>query len=199
MRFYLRAISYFRDDVGKIVSSLLLTAASTVLGVLWPLPLAILMDVVLRQQTADYWPYKLFLHLAPTDRTKQVILCASLMFIIRMGGELLRTVQTMINIQLGYNGLMKVRCELFRKLQALSLSYHKSQPQGDAIYRLSYDTLGFQAVLNVLTGVLINIITLVAMAWIMFSMNWRLTVVALIVVPLLLWSIRHYNRVFKDR
>ena len=30
--------------------------------------------------------------------------------------------------------------DLFQKLRALSLAYHRSQPQGDAIYRLSYDT-----------------------------------------------------------
>ena len=34
-------------------------------------------------------------------------------------------------------------------------------------------------------GILVNIITLVAMAWIMFGMNWQLTLIALSVVPLL--------------
>ena len=50
--------------------------------------------------------------------------------------------------QINYNGLMRVRCDLFRKLQALTWPIHRTQPQGDAIYRLSSDTYGFQAILR---------------------------------------------------
>ena len=50
---------------------------------------------------------------------------------------------------------MRVRCELFKKLQSLNLAYHKSQPQGDAIYRVSSDTFGFQTILQVLISTLV--------------------------------------------
>ena len=43
----------------------------------------------------------------------------------------------MISIRIGLNGMMRVRCDLFRKLQLLSIGYHRSQPQGDAIYRVA--------------------------------------------------------------
>lgn len=198
VEFYKRALSYFRDDVGKVIASLALIGCSTVLGVLWPLPMAILFDL-LSQKHADYAAFRWFERWAPSGLTQRVLLLAGLMFTIRMGSELLRFVQTLVNIRLGYNGLMKVRCDLFRKLQALSLAYHKSQPQGDAIYRLSYDTLGFQAVLNTLVGVLVNAITLCAMAWIMFATNWKLTLVSLAVMPFLYLTIRYYGRILKDR
>ena len=42
MRTYLRSISYFRDDLGKIIVNFVLIGVSTVLGLLWPFPLAIL-------------------------------------------------------------------------------------------------------------------------------------------------------------
>lgn len=199
MRFYLRAISYFREDLGKIIFSIALIGLSVVLGVIWPLPLAILIDVVLGTKQVDYWAYELFLRWSPSDKVWQIAILAVLMFAIRMASELLRMVQTLVTIRYGYNGLMRVRCDLFRKLQALSLAYHKSQPQGDAIYRLSYDTLGFQSVLNMLIGVLVNFVTLVAMAWMMFTMNWKLTLVSLAVVPFLVATIRIYSRIFKKR
>ncbi len=199
MKLYLRAISYFREDIGKILASLALTATSVVSGVIWPLPMAILIDVVLGDSKVNYWPYLVFQRYAPAGKVQQIILLAGLMFAVRMTGELLRTAQTLLNIRIGYNGMMRVRCDLFRKLQELSLGYHKSQPQGDAIYRLSYDSLGFQGVLNVLQGILVNAVTLVAMAWIMLSMNWKLTLVSLSVVPLLILTIRHYNKILKDR
>ena len=39
---------------------------------------------------------------------------------------------------------MRVRCDLYRKLQAMSLAYHRARPQGDTIYRLTSDTFGCQ-------------------------------------------------------
>src|SRR4029079_13539892 len=111
----------------------------------------------------------------------------------------LQTIQTFVNIRIGYNGQVRVRCDLFNKLQALSLAYHRSQPQGDAIYRLSSDTNGFQSLLNTVRDTLVNLISLLANAWIMFSFNWKLTLVALCVVPLLLITIRAYGTVLKKR
>ena len=200
MNTYTRAISYFQRDSGKIVVSLLLIGLSTVLGLLWPFPLAILIDSVLGSKHSDDWLYQLFFRLVPSgDKLTQIVALAGAMFALRMLSELLRFVQTLVNIRIGYNGLMRVRCDLFRKLQELSLAYHRSQPQGDAIYRLSYDTLGFQALLNVLVGILVNVVTLVAMSLIMLQMNWRLTLIALAVIPLLAVTIHRYGRILKQR
>jgi subfamily B ATP-binding cassette protein MsbA len=199
MQFYLRVISYFRHDLGKILLSLLLIGLSVLLNVAVPLPMMILIDKVLGDEPAQKWCYTLFEQIAPADKLHQIILLAVLLLVIRMGAELLRMFQTLLNIRIGYNGLMRVRCELFRKLQALSLAYHKSQPQGDAIYRLSSDSLGFQSVLNVLLGILVNAITLVAMAVFMLSINVKLTLIALSIVPLLVLTIRYYGKILTRR
>ena len=201
MNTYRRAISYFQPDTGKIIISLVLIGVSTVLGLLWPFPLAILIDSVFgHAKPSDDWLYRLFYTILPqSDQRKQIIVLAIAMFGLRMSSELLRFLQTLVSIRIGYNGLMRVRCDLYRKLQSLSLAYHKSQPQGDTIYRLSYDTLGFQSVLNGWLGILVNIITLVAMAWIMFGRNWRLTLIALSVVPLLVLTMRCYGKILKQR
>ena len=200
MNTYRRAISYFRPDAGKIVVSLVLIGLSTLLGLLWPFPLAILIDSVLGLKQSDHWLYQLFFRFVPSsDKVTQIVALALAMFALRMMSELLRFAQTLVNIRIGYNGLMRVRCDLFRKLQELSLAYHRSQPQGDAIYRLSYDTLGFQGVLNVLVGIVVNLVTLVAMAGIMLGMNWRLTLISRAVIPLLALTIHRYGKILKQR
>jgi ABC-type multidrug transport system fused ATPase/permease subunit len=197
MRFYLRAFSYFRDDLVQIILSLALTAAGVAAGVIWPLPLAILIDLVLTGKQPNYLPYRLFQRYAPLDKVQQILLLAVLMFSIRMIAELFQMLRTFISIRVGYNGLMLVRYELFQKLQALSLAYHKSQPQGDAIYRLSSDSNGFQSLLNIILGILVNVITLAAMTWVMLGMSWKLTLVALGIVPPLIFTIRYYGEKFK--
>src|SRR5436190_20855244 len=112
MSLYVRAITYFRQDLGKIVLSLLMTAAGVAAGVLWPLPLAILIDVVLSDKHRDYLPYRLFERFAPHDKTTQVILLAALMLGVRLLAELLQMLRTIVNIRVGYSGTMRVRCEL---------------------------------------------------------------------------------------
>ncbi|HEY7091387.1 MAG TPA: ABC transporter ATP-binding protein, partial [Tepidisphaeraceae bacterium] len=199
MGFYRRAISYFRQDLGKIVLLIVLIALANVSNVLWPLPLAIMIDVVLGTKAIAYWPYQFFLQHAPSDKVQQTILLAVIMLVLRLASEVLRTIQTIVSIRIGYNGLMRVRCDLFQKLQALSLAYHKSQPQGDAIYRLSSDSLGFQSVLNVIIGLLTNVFWLLVVAGFMVSMSWKLTLVSLAIVPLLILTIRYYGKILKTR
>ncbi|HRK29735.1 MAG TPA: ABC transporter ATP-binding protein [Tepidisphaeraceae bacterium] len=200
MRVYRRAISYFRDDLGRIVTSQLVTVASIVLGLAWPLPLMVLIDRVLSSKGEEKWIYRAWNNFASDmTATQQVLVLAGAMLTIRLLHEILRPAQTLLNIRIGYNGMMRVRCDLFRKLQALSIGYHKSQPQGDAIYRLSYDTMGFQGVLNTLIGVMINVITLVAMTCIMLAMNVKLTLVSLTVTPFVFFAIRWYGEVLKKK
>jgi subfamily B ATP-binding cassette protein MsbA len=200
MNVYLRAIAYFRADLGKIIASLCLIAVATAAGLLLPYPLAILIDSVFGNKAPADWVYRLFHAIAPADKSLQILVLAAATLGLRITQELLNMAQTFLNIRIGYNGTMRVRCDLFRKLQELSLAYHKSQPQGDAIYRLSYDTFGIQTVLNVMVQtVLVSAITLLIMTALMLNMNWKLTLVALSVSPVLLWTTRVYTRVLQKK
>ncbi len=202
MRFYLRAISYFKDHTWQIVLSLVLIMISTAAALLQAYPLAMLIDCVfgsVAPQSKDV-VYRTFFAIAPTSTVGQVIALAVMMLALRFGQELLNMFQTVLNIYIGYGGLMRVRCDLFRKLQQLSLAYHKAQPQGDAIYRLSYDTYGFQTILNtIVQTILVSSVTLVIMTAIMLSKSWKLTLVAFTISPLLLWTTRIYTRILKKR
>jgi subfamily B ATP-binding cassette protein MsbA len=200
MQAFLRALGYFRDDLRRILLHLLTIVLQTIVALLQPFPLAILIDSIVAATPSTHWLHRLFFKLAPTDnRLIQIIALAALTLILRLFQELLTMYQTLLRIRIGYAGLMRVRCDLFRKLQELSASYHKSQPQGDAIYRVSYDTFGFQTMLTVATGVLLNALTLVMMGWIMFAMNWKLTLIALSIAPLLFWTIKKYGKTLEEK
>ncbi|HSV13273.1 MAG TPA: ABC transporter ATP-binding protein [Tepidisphaeraceae bacterium] len=196
MRFYIRAISYFKPDTGKIVLSLIVIAAMTLCGLLQVYPFAILSDSVFTGLPPKDWVYRAFLAISPSTKVGQIISLSLIVLGLRLVQELLQMVMTLLNIKIGYAGLMRVRCDLFRKLQELSLAYHKSQPQGDAIYRLSYDTYGFQTILNVLVQtIIVSSITLLLMIGIMLSKSWQLTLISLSVAPLLFWTTRIYSKI----
>jgi len=100
---YRRAIAYFKPDTGKIILSLALIGLSTVLGLLWPFPLAILIDSVVGSKHSDDWLYRLFFRLVPSgDKATQIVALALAMFALRMMSELLKFVLTLVNIRIGY-------------------------------------------------------------------------------------------------
>ncbi len=186
MRFLLRCLSYFRRDVPQILWSLLLIFLATLVSLLQPFPLALLIDSVFVQRPSDAWQHRLLLALIPSSKVGQIVGLAALTLVLTVVGGLLTMAQTMASVRVGYRGLTRVRCDLFRQLQRLSLAYHHSRPQGDAIYRLGTDTFAFQTLLNVFVGnLLVSSVMLGVMTWIMFSMNWRLAAISLAVVPLL--------------
>jgi subfamily B ATP-binding cassette protein MsbA len=206
MRFYLRAIAYFREDLPLILASLVLIAMSTFAGLLQPFFWSILVDCVLGSFSGHFLVYSVFyrlIHLvgvAAADRPRQIIVLAVLAVGLRVVQEFLGMALRLLSAYVGYNGLIRVRCDLFRKLQQLSLGYHKSQPQGDAIYRLSYDTGGFQTILTVLiNSVLVSAVTLIIMTGIMWKTNRLLSVITLSVAPLLLWVTKLFADPLKQR
>ena len=189
---YRRALGYYRDDLGRVLLSLALIGLMTALGVLSPVPLAIFFNSFDDGEGADSFVYRLF-DWAPRGGPAMVIALAVSMLVIRLLSEFARAWQTQVNIAVGYAGRTRVQADLFQKLQGLSLRYHRSQPQGDAIYRLSYDTHGFQGVLNVAAGAVVNVATIAVMLGIMATINVKLTLVALGVVPLLYLTITRWD------
>ncbi len=191
MRFFLRCLSYFRADVPRILWSLFLTFLATLVGLAQPFVVKVLFDSVLAGKPPVEWQDRLFLWLVPPTPAGKIFGLASLALAITVVGACLTMAQTMAAVKVGYYGLMRVRCDLFQKLQQLSLAYHRSRPQGDSIYRLSSDTYGFQTILNIVVGnFLVSGVVLMVMVCIMFSMNWRLATASLVAIPLLVWAHR---------
>ena len=94
----------------------------------------------------------------------------------------------MINYHLNYRGTTRVRYDLFTKLQHLGLTYHRSRPQGDAIYRLTTDAFGPWGIMDTVIGTTVAAVTLTVMTAILLSRNVSLTLAAFTVAPFMIWS-----------
>jgi ABC-type multidrug transport system fused ATPase/permease subunit len=198
-RAYVRAMGFFRDDAGKIGLSAMLIVLSSLAGLLQPFPIMILLGAVLKGER-DHWAYRAFYTMAPDGSfAGQIAVLVALTLGLRLVQELLQMWQGVLKVKVGYNGLVRARSALFRKLQQLSLGYHRSHPQGDAIYRLTQSTTGVHAAFTLVQGMFVNVATLLVLAAVMLSLNWRLALVALAIVPLLLWVIRASGRSLTER
>jgi ABC-type multidrug transport system fused ATPase/permease subunit len=192
---YLRAWRYYREDWGRILVSVLLVGLTALANLAQPFPLAILVDSVLWHKPARALPHRLFAEYGPDGAVRQVIVLAAIMLLLRVISEGIGLAQGFYKIRIGYNGQVRVRSELFRHMQRLSLGFYRTRAQGDLIFRISTDTSGFVAAFNVVFGLLVNTITLLFMLVFMFGMNWKMALVAVSITPLLFWAIRKYGGV----
>jgi ATP-binding cassette, subfamily B, bacterial len=186
VRIVLRSISYFRKDLLLIVTLLLLIGASVLCNLLNAWPMAILVDTVLSPTPKPNWIHTLFLAPFGEGKLNQIFGMAIVAMLIRILSDTVMMLRKMLNYRIQYNGTLRVRTELYDKMQALSLGWHGSRSQGDAIYRLSYDSLGPWGVIDTLIGSTAASVTLTAMIWIMLSRHVLLTLFALSFTPLLL-------------
>jgi ABC-type multidrug transport system fused ATPase/permease subunit len=182
-----RAIRYFRDDLRLILFLLSLTACSTALGLLQAWPLAVLVDSALGTPSTDNWMHRLFLAPLPDHPIKRIIGLGIMALLLRFVHELIAMARRLLTPRVHYNGLLRVRGDLYRKLQGMHLDYHRSRPMSDSLFRLTTDTLGFQAVLTVMINLLVAGITLLVIVGLLMGRNGALTLIALSIAPPLMW------------
>jgi ABC-type multidrug transport system fused ATPase/permease subunit len=165
----------------------LLTACSTGLGLLQAWPLAVLVDSALGTPSIDSWMHRLFLALLPDDPISRIVGLGIMALVLRFAHELIAMARRLLTPRIHYNGLLQVRGDLYRKLQGMHLDYHRSRPMSDSLFRLTTDTLGFQAVLTVMINLLVAAITLCVIAGLLMGRNAGLTLIALSIAPPLMW------------
>jgi ATP-binding cassette, subfamily B, bacterial len=194
-----RAIRYFRDDLRLILFLLSLTACSTALGLLQAWPLAVLVDSALGTPSTDNWMHRLFLAPLPEDPVKRIIGLGIMALLLRFAHELVAMARRLLSPRIHYNGLLRVRGDLYRKLQGMHLDYHRSRPMSDSLFRLTTDTLGFQAVLTVMINLLVAGITLSVIVGLLMGRNGALTLIALSIAPPLMWVNVFFGRRLREK
>ncbi|HET9295907.1 MAG TPA: ABC transporter ATP-binding protein [Candidatus Binatia bacterium] len=194
-----RAIRYFRDDLHLILLLLSLTACSTALGLLQAWPLAVLVDSALGTPSPDSWMHRLLLAPLPEDPIRRIVGLGIMALLLRFLHELIAMARRLLTPRIHYNGLLRVRGDLYRKLQGMNLDYHRSRPMSDSLFRLTTDTFGLQAVLTVMINLLVAGITLCVIAGLLVGRNADLTLIALSIAPPLMWVNVIFGRRLREK
>jgi ATP-binding cassette subfamily B protein len=105
--------------------------------------------------------------------------------------------QTIGFAQVGNRALTKVRTQLYRHVQYLSLSFHTRARTGDLVVRMMNDVAMLQEVaVTALFPLVAKVLIVTGMMVLMFWMQWRLALIAVMVFPLFwLRSIRIGRRI----
>lgn len=195
MSIYLRTLRYFRAFAGQTLVAVLLMSAGIGFNLLKPWPFKYIVDGVLdtAHGTAEA---RAFIRqwFGWTDGMGAVIaLCAGMAVIALLSG-LVNLLSNALLIRIGLKALLHLRTQLYTCLQALPLQFHDARRSSDSSFRVAYDSQSIQTIYNKGFATIFGaVVTLVSALVIMLRMNWQLTVVSMLVLPPVVWSIRYYG------
>ena len=165
-----------------------------------PWPLKVVLDSVLHHQSlhGHGWLNHLVASTAGTDRWAILELAALAALVIAVVGAACSYIQNSLTTSMGQWVSHDQRLTVYSHVQRLSLAYHDNKRTGDLISRVTSDIDAVRSFLisGLLDG-LIDVLTLVGMIGVMLYINWRFTLVALSVAPVLFAVVYSYTRRIK--
>jgi ATP-binding cassette subfamily B protein len=178
-------LAYFWPDIRPHYQLLIISAialvADIVLRVLEPWPLKFVFDYVLINNN-QLINIPFIANLQPIT----LLTISALSVMILTGLRALAAYFSTVTLAtVGSRVMAKVRDNLYRHLQDLSLSYHTQTRSGDLIIRVSSDASRLQEIMiTAALPLIISILSLLTMMTVMLWMNFSLTLISLFTLPL---------------
>ena len=172
-----------RKYKGLMVASLLALFIEVGLRLLEPWPLKFVFDRILSGGKRDRLPF--VPNLQGVDPMSVLTLAAVAVVAITGLRALASYWQTIGFAQIGNRVLRKVRTQLYRHVQYLSLSFHTKAKTGDLVVRVISDVGMLQDVaVTAFIPTVAKVMIVAGMIGLMFCMNWQLALIAVSVFPL---------------
>jgi ATP-binding cassette subfamily B protein len=177
-----RVLGYSRPYSWQIVGMFLLIMINAGLTLLTPLILRQLIDVTI-----------------PEKNLQQLILLAFGLLLIPSLGGLISVFQRRLNAKVGEGVIYDLRVSLYSSLQRMSLRFFTNTKVGELMSRLNNDVIGaHNAISNTIVGIITNIIQAGAVLAVMVSLDWRLTLVSIAILPLFIFTARRMGGRLRD-
>ncbi|MBB2913313.1 ATP-binding cassette subfamily B protein [Streptosporangium becharense] len=131
----------------------------------------------------------------PNGRTGLLTLLALGMVAVAVTTSVLDVVQTMISAEVGQRVMHDLRTAVYGHLQRMSLAFFTRTRTGEVQSRIAGDIGGMQQVVtSTAASIVSNLTTVVATVVAMLVLDWRLTVVSLLLLPLFVGISRKVGR-----
>lgn len=133
---------------------------------------------------------------AGTPNMPVLIVLVSAMLLVFVVSQALAIMQTRFTATVGNNVMGDLRVKLFSHLQAMELGFFTRTKTGVIQSRLQNDVGGVANVLsNTVSSVIGNTVTVIAAFVAMVLLSWQLTIIALVLLPVLVWGQRAVGQV----
>ncbi|MER6785157.1 ABC transporter ATP-binding protein [Streptomyces sp. NPDC000658] len=169
-----RILALFKPYRARLAVVGLLVAASSLVTVATPFLLKETLDVAI-----------------PQGRTGLLSLLALGMILSAVLSGVFGVLQTLISTTVGQRVMHDLRTAVYGRLQRMSLAFFTRTRTGEVQSRIANDIGGMQAtVTSTATSLVSNFTSVVATIIAMVALDWRLTVVSLLLLPVFVWISR---------
>jgi len=178
----LRIWSYAQPYWSLILGSLVIILITTAIGLVSPQLFRLMIDDAI-----------------PNGNSQLITLLALGMMAVPLVTGVIGVFQRRLNATIGEGLIYDLRCDLYQHMQSMSLRFFTQTRTGELMSRLNNDVQGAKNAINDTTvDIITNVIKVVATLAIMIAMDWRLTLLAVAVLPLFMLPARHFARVLRD-
>ncbi|MEV0323714.1 ABC transporter ATP-binding protein [Streptomyces sp. NPDC050658] len=173
-----RILRLFRPYRGRLAVVGLLVGAASLVSVATPFLLKEILDTAI-----------------PQGRTGLLSLLALGMILSAVVTSVFGVLQTLISTTVGQRVMHDLRTAVYGRLQSMSLAFFTRTRTGEVQSRIASDIGGMQAtVTSTATSLVSNLTSVVATIVAMLALDWRLTVVSLLLLPVFVWISRRVGR-----
>jgi len=173
--------------------AMLVTGAADLLE---PWPLKIVFDHVIGPKPPPAWLSGWIRD--EGNRVAVLTAAAAAVVAIALVGAVASYTQKYLSTTVGKRVGFDLRHLLYHHIQRLSLAFYESRRTGYMVVRLTSDIDAVEDfITNAVLGIVLNLLTLVGMATVMIVMDWKFSVIALSIAPVLFVLVYHYTRRIK--
>lgn len=135
----------------------------------------------------------------PAGDKRRIVVLTIILVAVAMGDAILSIVQRWYSSRIGEGLIYDLRVALFDKVQHMPIAFFTRTQTGALISRLNNDVVGAQtAVTGTLGSVVSNVVVLVTTLGAMLALEWRLTVLSLVVLPVFIIPARRVGVRLQD-
>jgi len=177
-----RVLRYARPYRWQITGTLVLILIATGLSMLTPLVLRDLID-----------------HALPDKDIPRLLRNVTAIFLLPLTSAAVNIVQRNLSARVSEGVVFDLRSALYNHLQRMSLRFFTHTRVGELMSRLNNDVVGAQnAISNTIVGIITNTLQAAAVLALMFSLEWRLALISLLVFPLFFLLARRMGGTLRD-
>lgn len=141
----------------------------------------------------------LFDTVLPNQDYNRLTLLGLLMLAVPLLSSVIGLGQRYLSAQIGEGVIFDLRQGMYDHLQRMGLRFFTNTKSGVIISRFEEDVVGAQnAITGTLPSLLTNGVTLLSTLAVMLAIEWRLTLMAIVAVPLFLLPARRVSRILRD-
>ncbi len=178
----LRVLNYARPYWGQIGGMFVTILIGAGLSLVTPLIFRQMIDRVLPSKNLD----------------QLIVLAVALLLVPILNGGI-SVIQRRLNSTVGEGVIYDLRSSLFARLQRMSLRFFTNTKVGELMSRLNNDVVGAQnAISNTIVNIVTNLVEAVAILAVMLTLEWKLTLLSVIILPVFIYVAQKLGTVLRD-